>query len=75
VRNLQTTLEYTRTTLESNLKVTVYLSDFDEFGEFNQVYGDYCEVDYPARTSVQAGKLGHGVLVEIEAIALLPDEQ
>ena len=75
MRNLQRTLEHAGTSLESVLKVTVYLSDFDDFGEFNQVYKDYFEVDYPARTTIQAGRLGPGMLVEIEAIAYLPDEQ
>ena len=53
------------------LKTTVYLLDLAEFPRFNEVYGRYVTVPYPARATIQVGRLPKDVLVEIEAIATL----
>ena len=48
--------------------MNAYLADLADFPGYNQVYVEFFDAPYPARTSVQAG-LPAGVLVEIEAVA------
>ena len=55
-------------TLADVVKVNAFLADLADFPGYNQVYVEFFEAPYPARTSVQAG-LPAGVLVEIEAVA------
>ena len=52
------------------VKVSAFLADFDHFAEFNEVYRQYLEEPYPARTTVQAG-LGHAA-IEVDCIAVIP---
>ena len=63
------TLDNVRATMEDVLKVTVYLDDMDNFGEFNRIYAEYFKADPPARTCIQAGRLPGGIKVEIDVIA------
>jgi 2-iminobutanoate/2-iminopropanoate deaminase len=72
MRNLQAILVAAGTSLDNVAKTTVFLQDMDDFKEMNQVYSRYFEGDPPARSTVQVSKLPLGVLVEIEAIALIP---
>jgi len=46
-------------------KVTVYLTDLDNWPRFNDVYKDYFEEPRPVRTAIQTGLLDE-LLVEIE---------
>lgn len=50
------------------VKTTVFLADIGDFGTVNQIYGSYFETDPPARSTVQAGGLPGGFMVEIEAV-------
>lgn len=50
-------------------KTTVYLTDFDDFDEMNQIYREYFPADPPARATVAVRSLAPGFRVEIEAIA------
>jgi len=54
--------------MENALKVTVFLTDFDDFSRFNEVYKEFFPQPYPARSAIQAGKLGFGIKCEVEAI-------
>jgi 2-iminobutanoate/2-iminopropanoate deaminase len=54
---------------EDIVKTTIFLADIGDFATVNDVYGSYFEGDYPARTTVQAGALPGGFLVEIEVVA------
>jgi len=55
--------------LEDVVKTTIFLADIADFPVVNQIYGDYFETGKPARSTVQAGALPGGYLVEIEVIA------
>jgi 2-iminobutanoate/2-iminopropanoate deaminase len=72
MRNLQAILVAAGTSLDNVAKTTVFLQDMDDFKEMNQVYSRYFEGEPPARSTVQVSKLPLAVLVEIEAIALIP---
>ena len=59
-------------TLADVVKVTAFLSDMALFADYDRVYRTYFPEPRPARSSVGA-KLAGDFLVEIEAIAVLPD--
>jgi 2-iminobutanoate/2-iminopropanoate deaminase len=62
-------LEAAGTSLTYVLKMTCYLRDLDDFDAFNQVWQEWFPKDPPARICVQAGRLGEGFEVEIDAVA------
>jgi len=67
--NVKNILEDVGSSMKDVLKVTVYLDDMDNFGEFNRIYAEYFPADPPARTCIQAGRLPGGIKVEIDVIA------
>jgi 2-iminobutanoate/2-iminopropanoate deaminase len=66
--NVQKCLEAAGSSLEEVVKVTAFLSDLGNMNSYNEVYREFFQEPYPARSSVGAG-LPPGVLVEIEAVA------
>jgi len=50
-------------------KTTIFLADMADFPVVNEVYGGYFADEPPARSTIEAGALPGGFLVEIEAIA------
>jgi enamine deaminase RidA (YjgF/YER057c/UK114 family) len=55
------------------MKTTVFLASMDDYAAMNTVYGSLLPSPKPARTAVEVGKLPGAFLVEIEAIAAIPD--
>jgi 2-iminobutanoate/2-iminopropanoate deaminase len=53
--------------------VTVYITSFDDFGKFNEVYQQAFSTDPPARTTVQVAALIGGAKVELQMIAVKAD--
>lgn len=51
------------------VKTTIFLADIGDFPIVNEVYGSFFDADPPARSTVQAGALPGGFLVEIEVVA------
>jgi 2-iminobutanoate/2-iminopropanoate deaminase len=52
------------------IKVTVYLTNMEDYTEFNEVYKSFFSSSpFPARSVVGVSNLPKGALVEIEAIA------
>lgn len=52
------------------VKTTILLTDMDDFGKVNEVYGKYFPSNPPARATFAVKALPLGAKVEIEAIAL-----
>ena len=75
LKNLSAVLEAAGSSLEHTLRVTVYLKNPEDFPAMNEVYGEIFSKHKPARTTVPGVQWGKGVLVEIDAIALRPDQQ
>lgn len=50
-------------------KTTIFLADMADFATVNEVYGQYVGASKPARSTIQAGALPGGFLVEIEVVA------
>lgn len=72
LENMSAILEAAGTSMPFVLKMHCYLSDFDRFEDFNRVWESFFPVDPPARICTQAGRLGPGFEVEIDAIAAMP---
>ncbi len=70
--NLQAALESAGTSLDHALKVTAFVADLADRPAFNEVYVEFFPGDPPARTCIQGGFLGEGVLVEVEVVAGVP---
>jgi 2-iminobutanoate/2-iminopropanoate deaminase len=69
--NLAAILKAAGTSLSNVVKTTVFLSDMQDFGAMNEVYGRHFGDHRPARSTVQAAGLPKNVKVEIEAVALV----
>ncbi|MGR8918195.1 MAG: RidA family protein [Gammaproteobacteria bacterium] len=55
------------------VEITTFLVNMNDFGGYNEVYGEYFDYDGPARTTVAVHQLPHPhLLIEIKAIALKP---
>jgi 2-aminomuconate deaminase len=53
--------------------VTAYLVNMNDFGGYNQVYGEFFDFDGPARTTVAVHQLPHPhLLIEMQAVAYVP---
>jgi 2-iminobutanoate/2-iminopropanoate deaminase len=74
MENLRAALATSGASLADVLSVDAYLTDTDHFAEFNAVYAEFFEEPYPARTTAYAG-LRPGVLVEVSALAVLPEDR
>lgn len=73
MENLKSTLEAAGTSVDNVLKVLAFLADLNDRPAFNKVYMSYFNGDVPARSCVQVGYLGEGVLLEVEVVACIPD--
>ena len=71
MNNIRGVLEAAGSGLDKVVKTTVFLADINDFAAFNAVYSEFFPQDPPARTTVQAGGLPLGALIEVEAVALL----
>jgi 2-iminobutanoate/2-iminopropanoate deaminase len=70
--NLTAVLATVGATFKDVVKTTVFLHDMADFPVVNEVYAKALGDARPARSTVQVSGLPRGVLVEIEAIALIP---
>ncbi len=57
--------------LDDVVKLTIYLTDLDDFGTVNDVMADYFSEPYPARAALGVAALPKGADVEAEAILAL----
>lgn len=55
------------------IRVTIYLSDMDNFSCVNEIYGRFFDENPPARATVEVSRLPRDVLVEIDMIAAAPE--
>lgn len=70
--NVKHVLAASGTSLDAVVKTTVFLQNMDDFPRVNAVYAHFFPDAPPARSCVEVARLPKGVLVEIEAIALVP---
>ena len=72
LENLRAVCEAAGGSLLRAVRLTVYMTDLDEFAAVNEVYGSFFEEDPPARVTVGVSQLPKGARVEIDAIVALP---
>ncbi|MBX6331063.1 MAG: RidA family protein [Gemmatimonadaceae bacterium] len=73
MENLTAVLSAAGATWQDVVKTTVFLIELSDFPTFNEVYGRYLGGARPARSTVQVAALPRGALVEVEAIARIPE--
>lgn len=71
--NLARVLENAGCAFNNVLKATVYVVDMADFPTLNTLYGEAMQTHRPARSTVQAGALPKGALVEIDLVARIPE--
>jgi 2-iminobutanoate/2-iminopropanoate deaminase len=73
--NLRGVLAMAGADLSDVVKTTVFLTDMADFAEFNEAYREFFPSDPPSRSTVGVAALARPeLIVEIEAIAVVPDE-
>jgi len=70
MKNMKACLAAAGCGFEHVLKVNVFIQDWDNFKEFNEIYRQYFSHPLPVRTAVGADL--HGFLIEVECIARQP---
>jgi len=68
LKNIRGILEAENLLLDRIIKLTVYVIDLDNFSKLNEVFEDFFEGPYPARSAVQVSRLPKDSQVEIEAV-------
>ena len=71
LNNLKAILNAAGTNMGAVVKTTVFLADMNDFAAMNEVYAQFYQEPFPARSAVQVGRLPKDAKVEIEAIAQL----
>lgn len=69
MRNVKAVLEAGGYTMNDIIKVSILLTDIEDFSVVNEVYQSYFDGDYPARSCYAVKALPKDVGIEIEAIA------
>ncbi len=70
--NVKAILEEAGLTMKNVVKTTVFIADMNDFADMNAIYAEFFSEPYPARSAVAVKTLPKGALVEIEAVAALP---
>jgi len=73
LRNLQAVLEAGGSGLGYVVKCTCFLKNMGHFSAMNGVYGRFFGDAPPARSAVEVARLPRDALIEIEAVALVPE--
>jgi len=73
LENIRDILAEVGADLTDLVSVTTYLVSMNDFGGYNEVYGEFFDEHGPARTTVAVHQLPHPhLLIEISAIACIP---
>ena len=72
LQNLDAVLTAAGASLADLVKTTIFYADAADFEKLNAVYGRHMPDPPPARSAPANVRLPHGLLVSIEAIALVP---
>ena len=73
IENIQDILATAGASLKDVVEISTFLVDMNDFGGYNEVYGEFFDYTGPARTTVGVHQLPHPHLrIEIKAIAYKP---
>lgn len=68
--NISNILKEAGLSMKNVAKVTVLLADINDFAAVNEIYKDFFEAPFPARSAFAVAALPKGGKIEIEAIAV-----
>jgi 2-iminobutanoate/2-iminopropanoate deaminase len=74
LRNLAAVLAAAGASMADLVKVTIFYADVDDFAKLNEVYARHMPDPPRARSAPANVKLPRGLLVSIDAIAVIPAE-
>ena len=69
--NISNILKEAGLSMKNVVKVTVLLADINDFVAVNEIYKDFFEAPFPARSAFAVAALPKGGKIEIEAIAVV----
>lgn len=69
MENLKAVLKEAGTDFSKVVKFTIFLASMDDFAVVNEVYGQYLDKPYPARSTVEVARLPLDLLVEMDVVA------
>jgi len=73
LKNINFILKKSGSSLNNIVKLTVYLTDLDNFAILNKIFEEEFTKDYPARSTIEVSKLPMNARIEIEAIGYIDD--
>ena len=71
LRNLRAALEACGASIRDVVKMTIWLRDFEDYAGMNEIYGSWFEPPEPVRACVRPELVFPGLLVEMEAVAVV----
>ena len=71
LNNIKSICEAAGQSIDDIVKISIFLTDLENFAIVNEVMKEYFAEPYPARATVEVSGLPLGVNVEIEAIVLI----
>ncbi len=75
IENVRDILASAGAALTDLVEVTTYLVNMNDFGGYNEVYGEYFDYNGPTRTTVAVHQLPHPhLLIEMKAVAYKPEK-
>jgi 2-aminomuconate deaminase len=75
IENVRDILQSAGAELKDVIEITTYLVNMNDFGGYNEVYGEFFGYDGPARTTIAVHQLPHPhLLIEITARAYKPPQ-
>lgn len=73
IENIRDILASQGATLSDLVDFTAFLTNINDFGEYNRIYNEFFDYDGPARTTVAVHQLPHPLLlIEVKATAYVP---
>lgn len=73
IKNLTSICEAANLSLADIVKLTIYITDMDDFSVINEAMSKHFKEPYPARATVEVSALPLGVNVEMDAILVTND--
>ncbi|MFI0348165.1 MAG: RidA family protein [Chthoniobacterales bacterium] len=71
-KNIGAVVSAAGATLDQIVKITVFLTDMNDFPKVNEVMAEFFLMPYPARSAVGVKELPKQAMVEVEGIVCLP---
>lgn len=73
LENVDNVLQSVNSSLDDIVKTTAFVTNMSNYDAVNEIYDDYLNSPYPARSVVEVSDLPVDIDIEIEAIAAVPE--